>query len=300
MRTRGRTAEQKLAAIASRSHGVVTRQELLRAGISRSGIRRRIAKGTLIVEYRGVYRVGHRAPSIEAYYLAAVRACGEGAVLSGRPAAYVLGLLRGRAPAPEATAPTQRRVAGVRTRRSRSYDRRDVTTLRAIPITTVARTLVDLAADSSLDELARACHEAGVRYRTTPRQVEEVLARRPSSPGARKLRRVTGGEALVTLSKLERGFLARLKEEGFPLPETNKLASGRRVDCRWPKHRLTVELNSYTFHNSLHAWNRDQRRAREARARRDRYRRYVYYDVFVDPRDMLAELSELLPRGRPA
>jgi hypothetical protein len=80
--------------MASRSHGVVTRSELLRLGITPAEIRQRLSIGALFQEYRGVYRVGHRAPSVEARYLAAVRACGEGAVLSGRAAAYLWGIER--------------------------------------------------------------------------------------------------------------------------------------------------------------------------------------------------------------
>ena len=177
-------------------------------------------------------------------------------------------------------------------RQSRAIDPREVTTYRGIPVTTVPRTLVDLAADSDLDELARACHEAGVKCKTTPGHVEAILARRPNAPGASKLRKITRGEARVTLSKLERAFVSLLKTERLPLPEMNKLAGGRRVDCRWPEHKLTVELDSYTFHNSFHAWTLDHRREREARARDDDFRRYTYEDVFVDPRQMLAELRK--------
>src|SRR6266511_34238 len=107
MRPQGRTAEQKLARIAETRHGVVTRAELLRAALTADEIRRRVRKGVLLREYRGVYRLGHRAPSVEASYLAAVYACGEGALLSGRAAAYILGLVRGQPPAPEVTAPTE-------------------------------------------------------------------------------------------------------------------------------------------------------------------------------------------------
>src|SRR5213593_3191694 len=109
MRPQDGTAEQKTAWIAGRQHGVVTTAELLGAGLTPAGIQRRVRKGALIPQYRGVYRVGHAAPSTEARYLAAVKACGEGALLSGRAAAYLLGLLRGAAPAPEVTAPTERR-----------------------------------------------------------------------------------------------------------------------------------------------------------------------------------------------
>lgn len=287
------TVEGVLARIASSQHGVVTRGQLLAAGVSGDEIRGRLRKKALIRVHPGVYRVGHRAPSVEARYLAAVLACGEGAVLSGRAAAHLWGLLKGAAPRPEVTAPKQRSLRGVRTRRGFDLER-DATKCRGIPITTVPRTLVDLASLLSFEALARACHEAGVRYRTTPRQVDKVLLRRPTSPGAAKLRRVLRGEARVALSRLEKRFLQLLKEGGLPLPQTNKQIDGRRVDCRWPAHRLTIELDSYRYHSSRHAWEIDRRREREARARRDEFRRYTYGDVFDSPRVVVSEVSELL------
>src|SRR5215204_1570227 len=111
---------------------------------------------------------------------------------------------------------------------------------------------------------------------------------------ARKLRRVVHGDVHVTLSALESRFLELLRDEGLPLPITNRPAGGRRVDCRWPEHRLTVELDGYRFHNSRHSWEQDRRREREARARGDEFRRYSYDDVTADPTLMLAELRPLL------
>ena len=288
-----------LGRIAGRQHGVVTRRQLLDAGVSDAEIGARLRTGGLLREHPGVYRVGHRAPSVEAGYLAAVLACGAGALLSGRAAAHLLGLTRGPAPAPEVNAPTQRRVAGVRTTRSRGLASCDGTIWRAIPVTTVERTLVDLAAVLEVGELARACHEAGVRHDTTPMDVEAVLARRPSSPGAAKLRRILHGDVRVTLSRLESAFLARLREAGLPLPITNRPAGGRRVDCRWANQRLTVELDGYRYHRSRHAWELDRRREREARARGDDFRRYTYADVFERPQPMLAELRSALLDCRP-
>jgi very-short-patch-repair endonuclease len=113
------------------------------------------------------------------------------------------------------------------------------------------------------------------------------------------LREVLRGDVRVTLSKLERRFLARLKEAGLPLPQTNKVASGRRVDCRWPEHRLTVELDGYRYHHSRFAWEQDRRREREARARGDEFRRYSYGEVEEWPEWMLRELRELV-RSVPA
>jgi very-short-patch-repair endonuclease len=281
--------------LAGSQHGVVARAQLLRAGVTLAELEHRLGTGALLPVHRGVYRVGHRAPSVEARYLAAVLACGEGALLSGRAAAHLFGLLKGSAPPPEVTTRTERRVPGVRTRRSRQLD--DATTWRAIPVTTVARTLTDLAGDLPLDALARACHEAGVKHRTTPRQVDAVLAQRPNSPGAHNLHSILRGDARVTLSKLESRFLQLLRKEGLVLPLTNRPAGGCRVDCRWPEQRLTVELDSYQFHHSRHAWEQDRRREREAHARGDQFRRYTYGDVFEDPLLMLTELRALLPAG---
>jgi hypothetical protein len=258
-----------------------------------------VQKGLLIVVHRGVYRVGHRAPSTEATYMAAVLACGDGAVLSGRAGAHLQGLIKRRPPPPEVTAPTERRVAGVRTRRSR-LDRRDVTTYRGIPVTSVPRTLLDLAAVLDPDALSRACHEAGVRYRTTPGQVKAAFARAPRARGAARLRWVMEG-APVSLSKLEKRFLDVLRRAGLPLPQTNRPAGGYRVDCRWPEYRLTVELDSYRFHNSRHSWRQDRIRKREARVRGDEFFSYDWDDV-EEERAILRELGPVLsgpPIGRP-
>ena len=299
MRPHGRTAEQDLARLAGTTHGVVTRAGLLRAGLTVAEIRHRLRAGSLLRVHRGVDRVGHRAPSIEAWYLAAVCSCGEGALLHDAVAAHLFGILKRAPRAPRVLTTTERRVVGVRTCRSRTIDPRDATTWRGVPVTTVARTLVDLAANLSRDDLARACHEAGVLHHTTPGQVQAVLARRPASPGAAGLRAVLLGDVHVTLSPLERRFLGRLRELALPLPRTNRPAGGRRVDCRWPEHRLTVELDSYHYHRSRHAWEQDRFREREARARGDEFRRYTYADVYEAPQLMLAELRALLPARRP-
>ena len=288
-----------MATLAGARHGVVTRRGLLAAGLSDGEIKRRVRAGVLLVEYRGVYRLGHRAPSVEARCLAAVEACGEGAVLAGLAAGWLWALVRAAAvPLIEIWGPTERRIEGILCRRTRRMDARDVSVLRGVPVTSVARTLVDLAAVLGPDDLARSCHEAGVRYGTTPAEVEAVLARRPNSPGARSLRAVLRGDVRVTLSALERRFLGVLRAAGLPLPETNRVAGGRRVDCRWPEYRLTVELDGYRYHRSRHAWEQDRLREREARARGDEFRRYTYGDVLEDPRYLLRELSALL--GRPA
>ncbi len=232
-------------------------------------MKRRLRAGLLLRVHPGVYRVGHTAPSTEALYLAAVLAGGDGAVLSGLGAAHLFGLVKGGPPAPEVTTTRNRRVRGVRSRRVRRLDARDIGRYRSIPITTVARTVVDLGGHLSLDELARACHEAEVRHRVSAASVRAALNRRPNTPGAHNLRSIFDGDTPITLSKLERDFLTQLSRAGLPRPKANKRIDGRYVDCRWPEHRLTVELDSYRYHHSRHAWEQDRRREREARARGD-------------------------------
>ena len=292
------TAEARIARIAGQAHGVVTRRELLDGGVTRAQIEWRLRTGALLVEHPGIYRVGHRAPSVEATYMAAVKACGEGARLRGLAAAYLYGLLRNirHPPPPEVTTPTRRRVERVRTSHARHMDPREADTFKSIPITTVARTLVDLAAVLSFDDLALACHEAEVRHRTRPAEIEAVLERHPSRPGARNLRRILRGEANVVLSPLENRFLSLLRRANLPLPVTNRPAGAKRVDCRWPDHRLTVELDGYRYRNSRHAWEQDRRREREARARGDEFRRYTWGDVAEEPRAVLRELGALMGR----
>jgi hypothetical protein len=288
---------REVARIAGGQHGVVSYEELLRAGVSRQAIDRWARKGLLHRVHRGVYRFGHVAPNVEATYLAAVKACGEGARLTGLPAAYVYGLIKGSPPAPEVTSLAAKKHPGITTRRTRNLDLRDATTYRGIPITTVPRTLVDLAATLSLDALSHACHQAEVKHKTKPPAIEAALTRKPAATGSPHLRAISHGDHHLILSRLEREFLAFLREDGFPLPVTNRRKGRHYVDCRWVDHRLTVELDSFTFHHSRHAWEQDRQRERDARARGDEFRRYTWRDVIEDRTHLRRDLKTLLPAG---
>jgi very-short-patch-repair endonuclease len=105
---------------------------------------------------------------------------------------------------------------------------------------------------------------------------------------------VIGGDAPLALSRLEQRFLERLREASLPQPETNRLLGGSYVDCRWPEHRLIVELDGYRYHRSRHAFEQDREREREARARGDEFRRYTWRDVEEEPERMLSDLRRLL------
>jgi very-short-patch-repair endonuclease len=251
---------------------------------------------TLIAVHRGVFGVGNNPASTAAVYLAAVLACGTGAVVFGTAAAYLLQLVSRRiAPPPEVIARSARRVPGVAVRRVRDgLDPLDCGWVEEVPVTSPARTLVDLAPKLSEEHLGRAVHEAIVLHHLTPQSVESALSRWPTAPGARKLRRVIHGDERITLSRLERLFLALLRRHRLPLPETNRNVGGRFVDCRWPERKLTVELDSYHWHKSRLAWEKDRRREREAYARGDQFRRFTWGDVVEQPAPVVSELRNLL------
>jgi hypothetical protein len=288
------TTAEVIGSIASRRYGVVTRRELLRAGITGRQIDQRIRSGGLIVVHRGVFRVGHAAPSTAARYQAAVCACGDGAVLSGMAAAWLWSIVRGQPPEPEVTTLVKRQIPGVRCRRSRTLTPSEKTLRLGIPVTSLPLTIVDISHPLSAAALARALHEAGIKHGLTPADVGTVLARRPNAPGSAKLRAVLHGREPVTLSTLEARFLSLLRADDLPLPHTNTRFGSRRLDCRWPAHRLVVELDSYRYRGSRHAWEEDRRRERLVRAAGDEFRRYTWGDVLEKPALMLAELRRLL------
>jgi hypothetical protein len=260
--------------------------------VDRKRIERWSADGRLRRVHRGVYAVGHEAPSAEGDYLAAVLACGDGAVLSHRAAAHKLRLLPGSPPPAEVTVPTLagRTRRGIVIHRVETLHPLDASICDRIPITIVPRVLLDLAPRLAASQLTRACHESWVRHRTAPHHVEACIARNPTKPGAARLRTALGAD--VTLSVLEDGFLALLREHVVALPRTNVDHAGDKVDSHWPHTGLTVELLSYRFHGSRRAFEADV-----ARRRRSSHLAFTYGDVFERGPQTIAELTEAIARG---
>jgi hypothetical protein len=281
-----------LARKAAAQHGRIASRQLVAEGIDHNEIRRWVESGRLFRVHHGVYAVGHHGRTTESDYMAAVLACGEGAVLSHRAAAYLLKLLRGSAPAPEVTVRTNahRRRPGIVIHRVRTLDVRDTSELDGIPITTVPRVLLDLAPALAPELLARACHRAWIHHETAPPIVEACIARNPGKPGAAKLRRALGSD--VTLSVLEDGFVKLLRAHGLPLPRTNIDRVGDKVDCHWPHTGLTVELQSFRYHATRTAFETDL-----ARRRRSNHLAFSYGDVFEREAATIAELATQLPRA---
>jgi len=284
---RGRFATT--AWIASRQHGRVAWRQLVAAGIDRHTIARWLVDGRLRAVHEGVYAVGHVAPSLDGDYMAAVLASGEGAVLSHRAAAYKLDLLRGPPPRSETTVPTtaHRRRPGIVIHRVRVLPVLDTTTVDRIRITTVSRVLLDLARTTPRTHLTRLCHEAWVHHRTTPPMVEACIARNPHKPGAAKLRRALGTD--VTLSVLEDAFLELLATQDLPKPRTNIDQHGDKVDCRWPRLNLTIELVTFRYHATRQGFETDV-----ARRRRSGHLAYSYGDITERGARTAAELRPLL------
>lgn len=284
-----------VARIAGGQHGRVSWRQLRDARVPASAIQRWIADGRLRPVHHGVYAVGHEAPSLHGDLMAAVLACGPGAVISHLSAAHLLGLVRRRPPRPEVTVPTVagRRRPGLIVHRVAQLHRLDTWTWQDVPCTTVPRGLLDIAPRLPPADLGRACHEAWIRHRTSPMQVRACLARNPHKPGARKLRLVMGGD--VTLSVLEDEFVALLARHHLPAPRTNVDHAGDKVDCHWPDSGLTVELLSYRFHGSRRAFEADI-----ARRRRSSHVAFTYGDVFERPAATAAEVGHALAVARGA
>ena len=280
------------AAIAAGQHGRVSRRQLLAAGVDAEQIKRWIRDGRLLPVHRGVYAVGHVAPSMLADYTGAVLAGGDGARLSHFADAHVLRLLPGNPPRAEVTVPTtaHRRRPGIVIHRVRELHPLDTDTWHDIAILTPARTLLDLAPRLTADQLARACHEAWHRHRTTPADVEACIARNPHKNAIAKLRRALGND--VVLSPLEARFRRLMREHDLPVPRTNIDLDGDKVDCHWPAHGLTVELHSYRFHATRHAFENDI-----ARRRRSSHVPFSWGDVFDRGPRTAAEIGQLLARA---
>jgi very-short-patch-repair endonuclease len=251
-----------LAALAARQHGVVSVDQLRAFGRDKFWVHRKLEKGWLHPLYRGVYAVGHTAVSIKGKYLAAVLACGPGAALSHRAAGHHLGLR----PLPagiDVSVPVKRPgPPGIRTHRSRLLTPADITRVDNIPVTTVARTLLDLAAILMPRELALAIDRAERADVFDLAAIEDLLARANGRKGAAALRKgIAAWRPSHTRSDLEDRHLEFLEAAGFPYPQLNVLVQGERdvheVDAFWPEQRLVVELDGHAFHRTRRDRDRD-------------------------------------------
>jgi hypothetical protein len=254
-----------VAELAERQHGVVARRQLMTLGVGRGGIDRRVRAGRLHRVHAGVFAVGHRHLSRHGRWLAAVLACGSGAMLSHRSAAALWGMLVTSGSRIDVVTPTRTRHnrEGIALHRVRSLHEEDCATTEGIPVTSVSRTLIDIAPVVLPRQLRRAVDEAERLEFFDLTAVDRLIQRSHGHRGLRSLRLVLRdfrGPPALTRSELERRFLALCSEAGLPRPQVNVLVAGYEVDVVWPAWRLVVELDGYAFHRDRTAFEEDRER----------------------------------------
>lgn len=285
---------------ASRQHGVVARRQLLAAGVAGHAIDYRLRKGRLRPIHRGVYGLG-RLRGAHAAEMAAVLALGDGALLSYRSAGSLWGHLPPQSADASMDISTPGRHVdsrpGLITHRMISIQSDEVASLHGIPITSAARTLLDLAGVLAPPQLERALARA-LRDRVEEHQILGLLGRYPTRPGAPLLRSLVGEENLVvTRSHAEEVFLAILDRGGLPKPATNVRVRGLEVDFLFRPARLIVEIDGATYHSSPAAIDRDHQRDQILYLAGYDVLRFTWRQLDKQPDPVMAKVAGALARA---
>lgn len=282
-------------------HGVVARRQLLAHGVSPRAIERRLRSGRLMAAYRGVYWVGGTPRTQLGDWMAAVLAAGSDARLSHLSAAHLWGLVD-HSGVPHVTRRSGgRSPAGYRLHHCRDASPDELARVENIPVTTVARTLVDLAGILGESRLS-ACLNEGRRLRIVDLEdLRRAMARQPNKRGRGTLRRLVDRidpAWLPTKSELEDLFRALCQEAGLPEPERNVKLHGYEVDCLWPDHKVIVELDGHRFHH--HRTEEDYARDLHFLSLGYRTIRITYRMVVDQPERVIQILREVLGIQGPA
>jgi len=273
MRQKLVSPDQIISRIAARQHGVITLGQLVEAGLSPSGISRRVAAGRLHRVYRGVYAVGHAGLSNEGRWMAAVLACGEGALLSHRSAAELWGLLQPCSSPIHVTVPGaggRAKRQGLVFHRPPSLISAAIASRKGIAVTTPARTLADLRRSESAGVVRRAERAASFKGL-------EI-----ADEGGH------GGER----SELERRFLRLCSLRKVPKPEVNYPVGPYTVDFVWPFDRLAAETDGWAAHRGRQAFEDDRARDLFLRSQGYEVLRFTWRQITEDP----ASVTEILRR----
>ncbi len=301
-------ADAAIHQIAARQHGVVARSQLIAAGISGNRIEYRLECGVLTSVYRGVYAV-RAVAGPRARELAAVLATGDGCFVSHRAAAAVLELL----PPLAADAPVEIstirdvRIGGsaIRIHRVSALGADEVTAREGLPLTSAARTILDLAGvcggrDGVCGgrDLERALATALRRDMVTPGDFEVLLDRYQRRAGRGRLRALldADGEPAFLRSEAERRFHDLVRGAELPRPKTNVVVEGFEVDSLWPDERLIVEVDGRAYHDGDHAFEADRNRDAVLMAAGYRTMRVTWRQIVREPRQLLVKLAQALVR----
>jgi very-short-patch-repair endonuclease len=278
MRDKGtkRHPDRAIARLARDQHGVVSTAQLRAAGLSANSLTRRLRAGRLHRLHQGVYAVGHLKLSVEGRWLAAVLACGDGAVLSHRSAAGLWRVGPAIASPVDVTVPGQRgrKRPGIRIHRSPSLTVSQVTIRNRIAVTTPARTLEDLRRVLPPKEFAATLREAECLRLPIGQRFEPDHTR----------------------SELEQRLLRLCRQHRLPQPEVNVQVDSFLVDFLWRAGRLVAEVDGYRYHGTRSAFETD--RARDARLKVLGYDvvRFTWRQLTEERRDVAATLRALLAR----
>ena len=282
----------EVEALAARQHGVVTTAQLASAGLTPDAIAHCVKRGRLTRLHRGVHRVGPLTDTLTSP-MAAVLACGLTAALSHQSAATHHGA-RAALPGPiDVTAEGKpRNREGIRAHRTvLAPDER--TTRRGIPVTTPARTILDLAGVLALDDLERTVSELVAQRLVAAKDVVEQMARHPRRRGVAALRALLA-EPLMTRSEAEREFRALIEQAGLPRPRVNAKIGSYEVDFFWREAQLVVEVDGFAFHGSRTAFERDRRKQAELVARGLRVSRVTWRQLADEPLAVVARVAAAL------
>jgi very-short-patch-repair endonuclease len=286
-----------LTELASRQHGVVTRRQLLTAGVTRDVIDGLLQRGGLRSLHAGVYRVGPLAGSW-ATELAAALACDgvvshRSACAMRQHAAAVRGVI-------DITIAPGRRVVrpGIRVHR-RVLAPRDVEQLDGVPVTSLPRTILDFAGVATARELERALAAAERADTKLRRELHRLLERSPGGRGTRALRALmASGAPALTRSEAEEQLLAMVRSAGLPDPEMNVMLHGHEVDCFWRAAHFVVEVDGYAWHGSPHAYGRDRQRDSALAAKGIQVLRLSWQQLTRDRDRTLVQLALAISRRR--
>jgi hypothetical protein len=288
-----------MAALAGRQHGVVARWQLQRFGLTAKMIKGRLRRGALHVVHRGVYAVGHRSLTMEGRWMAAVLAFGPEAVLSHRSAGQLWGLVPRSSIGPEVS---RRKHAAGRpnlTVHQVKLAADEVGSFRGIPVTSVARTMFDLAGMLTEREVERAWNEIEVRGYRVRLSVPDLIERYPGRPGTLMLARLATSEAVgITRNDLEEAFLALVDRFGLPRPRMNAHLAVRdrfyEVDCLWEDRKVAIELDGGGAHGTKRAFQKDRERDRILAAERYTTARITWDQIQSTPSEVASDLHLIL------
>jgi very-short-patch-repair endonuclease/predicted transcriptional regulator of viral defense system len=289
--------DPRLAALAFRQEGVVSYAQLLALGYTAQRVRTLIANGWLHRIFPGVFAVGHRRLTQKGLWMAAVLACGEGALLSHRDAGRLHGLLRGAGSGPiHVSAARRRYVHGIRCHRTRNPDPEDATVVDRVPVTSWARTALDLATDLPVARVRDAL-ELAERQERDFSELRELMERSRGHHGLPTLKGALAelGDTSPDLrSPAEVDLLALIREAGLPEPHVNVVVAGELVDFHWPEHRLVVEVDGRQWHGLQRDMESDRRKDVRLTLAGQRPVRYTKRRITNEPAAVIAELRALL------